>query len=230
MKKIIYFVVPIVLLIISSCNYSNNTDKKVSFFKQLIPDTLFYPDGSLKSVFPRLENGQRHGLRTDYYQNGRIRVRQIYCYDQQVGSEYWYYENGSLEYYAVRDTKEKIFFALSLDSLGNIAQRSGLTINPVIEIEDESDNYKIGNEHLMRLLYADPKVFKFQLDSVILSTKTFNKNFKDYYFEKEKGFIYIDFKPKYQGENKFIFYSSLRKKNGESIKSDRLEFRLNVIK
>lgn len=202
--------ISIISLVFYSCNNIENKRKGAN----TIIDTTFFSNGKIWALTTRLENGQRHGIALKYFENGKLESKQTYLKDKLVGSEYWYHKNGKLAYYGVRDTDDSLFFFLLLDSLGNITEKIGAEINSEYEIEGGKDTLHINKMYLMRFLYANPMIYKFYLDSVILEMNKSKSYFKNYYLDKKKGAIVFEFKPKQRGNQKLTLYSSLKNKKG----------------
>lgn len=226
-KRNNYFIVfiSILSLVFHSCNNKENKEAQ-SMFSESITDTTFYPNGKVWALTPRLENGQRHGIKRRYFENGKLELKQTYFKDKLVGSEYWYHQNGKLAYYGVRDKEDSLFYFLLLDSLGNITEKLGATIHTEYEIEGGNDTLQLNKRYFMRFLYADPKIYKFNLDSVILETGKSKRHFKNYYFEEEKGEIIFEFKAKTKGNQKLTLYSSLKDKKGKMKYGNSLDIML----
>lgn len=230
-KRNNYFIVFIsfLSLVFHSCNNTENENKVTeSIFSKSITDTTFYPNGKIWALTPRLENGQRHGVKRRYFENGKLELKQTYFKDKLVGSEYWYHQNGNLAYYGVRDSEDSAFFLLKLDTLGRITKKIGATINTEYEIEGGNDTLQLNKTYFMRFLYADPKIYTFNLDSVILETDKSKRHFKNYYFDEEKGAIIFEFKPKQRGNQKLTLYSSLKDKKGNMKYGNFLDIMLFV--
>jgi hypothetical protein len=226
-KRNNYFIVfiSILSLVFHSCNNKENKEAQ-SMFSESITDTTFYPNGKVWALTPRLENGQRHGIKRRYFENGKLELKQTYFKDKLVGSEYWYHQNGKLAYYGVRDKEDSLFYFLLLDSLGNITEKLGATIHTEYKIEGGNDTLQLNKRYFMRFLYADPKIYKFNLDSVILETGKSKRHFKNYYFEEEKGEIIFEFKAKTKGNQKLTLYSSLKDKKGKMKYGNSLDIML----
>lgn len=201
------------VLVFYSCNNIENKKTDVKFYNSVV-DTTFYPSGNIWSLTPRLENGQRHGLKRRYFENGNLEFKQTYYEDKQIGSEYWYFEDGNLAFYSVRNSEDSVFFFLQLDSLGHTIEKAGAIISPKYEIDGDSDTLQLNKTYRIRFLYADPKIYTFNLDSVILSVDKSKKQFKNYSIKKEKGEIIFEFKPQQKGSQKLILYSSLNNNKG----------------
>lgn len=225
-RKNNYFIVfiSIMTFVFYSCNNIENKRKGAN----TITDTTFFSNGKIWALDTRLENGQRHGIALKYFENGKLESKQIFHKDKLIGSEYWYHKNGKLAYYGVRDTDDSLFFFLLLDSLGNITEKIGAEINPEYEIEGGNDTLQLNKTYFMRFLYANPKIYKFYLDSVILEINKSKSYFKNYYLDKKKGAIVFEFKPKQRGNQKLTLYSSLKNKKGNLKFDNILEINLFI--
>jgi hypothetical protein len=210
-----------------SCNNGENR-KTDSMFSEFVTEKTFYPSGKIKELTQRKENGQMHGFRKRYFENGNIEFEQTYFKDKIVGSQYWYHKNGALTFYSVKDNEDSVFFFLRLDSSGRVIEKMGTIMNSEYEIEGGKDALQLNKTYFMRFLYADPKIYAFNLDSVILATNNSKKHFKNYYFEKGKGEIIFEFKPKQRGNQKLTLYSSLKDKKGNTEYSNYLDIVLFV--
>jgi hypothetical protein len=228
-KRSNYFIVFIsfLSLVFYSCNNIENK-KTDSIFSESITDTTFYSSGKIKVLTQRKENGQMHGFRKRYFENGNIEYARTYFKDKMVGSQFWYHKNGSLALYSEQNNEDSVFFFLQLDSLGRVFEKIGTIINTCYEIEGGNDTLQLNKTYLMRFLYANPKIYTFNLDSVIHITDKSKRHFKNYYFEKEKGEIIFEFKPKQKGNQKLTLYSSLKNKKGKMEYAYYLDIFLSV--
>ncbi|WP_043023704.1 hypothetical protein [Fluviicola taffensis] len=219
--------ISILSFVLHSCSNTENENSN-SMVSESVMDTTFYSSGKIMVLTQLKANGQKHGFKRRYFENGNIEYSRTYFKDKLVGSDYWYYKSGGLNMYSVRNIEDSVFFFLYLDSLGNVTEKIGALINKEYEIEGGNDTLQLNKTYLLRFLYADPKIYKFNLDSVILETNKSKRHFKNYYFEKEKAEIIFEFKPKQRCKQKLTLYSSLKDKKGNIKYSNSLDIMLYV--
>jgi hypothetical protein len=215
MNKIrISYLVPIIMLILLIFSCKNEGKETDPLFPDSISFYEYYPNGVIKSMIQRNKKGQLHGYKREYYENGNLECERMYFKNRLVCSEFWYHENENLEFYSVRDFNDSVFFFLKLDPKGKVIKHFGHILNSEYETNIEHSPLHLNKAYKLRFLYADPKIFKFNLDSVILETKNSRRYFKNYYLENESYSIILNLKQK--GEKKITLYSSLKDKNGEN--------------
>lgn len=217
---IIYF---FLLTVLSSCKEIKSKDTNNQYITKV--DTLFYKNGKIWTLTPRLENWQRNGRSYRFYENGKIEYKIDYFRDKKVNEEIWYFNNGKLNFYTKRNKKEIPFFIIQFDSLGNLKNKLGSIINTEYDIKGGNETLKINNKKILRFQYANPEFYNFNLDSIILD-RNYKLKIKPTYNNKNQ--IYFDYIPKDYGPQKIILYSSLKNKKGKTIISDVFEKDLYV--
>jgi hypothetical protein len=194
MKKIrfSYFspIITLIFLILSCENEQKETDP-------LFPDSVsfyeYYPNDGIKSMIQRNKKGQLHGYKREYYENGNLEYERMYFKNRLVCSEFWYHRNQNLAFYSVRDFDDSVFFFLKLDPKGKVIKHFGHILNSEYETNIKHATLHPNKTYKIRFLYADPKIFKFNLDSVILETENSRRHFKNYYLEDESYSIILNF-------------------------------------
>lgn len=93
------YLLPLLLLLIVSCNIESSDEKKKNSQKKSVKKNGIaksnYPDGSLRAEIP-MKDGKQHGLAVEYYKNGKKSLEINYVNGIKHGISRRYYEDGTL--------------------------------------------------------------------------------------------------------------------------------------
>ncbi len=97
MKKTIQFFTLLMLIAgISSCGSDNKKEQKGQDETESLI-RKYNEDGTLSSVNPVDEEGYVHGVKTNFYEDGKtIHSKVTYVHGRKQGPALWYYKNGQI--------------------------------------------------------------------------------------------------------------------------------------
>jgi antitoxin component YwqK of YwqJK toxin-antitoxin module len=97
MKKTIQFFTLLMLVVgISSCGSDNKKEQKGQEETESLV-RKYNDDGTLSSVNPVDEEGYVHGVKTNFYEDGKtIHSKVTYDHGRKHGPALWYYKNGQI--------------------------------------------------------------------------------------------------------------------------------------
>jgi hypothetical protein len=203
----------ILFFVLCSCTSEENSSVKREY----------YPNGKLKSEITYVDDTTKEGKAIFYYESGKVAKESFYKRNmldslkkeyntegtlifkgyyykgEQIGSNYFYYDNGQLELYNALDYEHEPFYVLKFDPSGNLIKEEGLTVSMTPASPTLKEKYHIGDTMELWFCIAEPPGY--QEPKVVIGMQ-----------EKSTGFV--DTFKEYKVRNSKAIYSTVFKKEG----------------